>query len=231
MPVILSPPKHSEQVFYEMLSLAQNEPSIASFSTNCTMHRPLSDSWCGTPWQVGTATAVDVTEMAPAFQEPPRTFFLKSSNCYSHSGHSPGRNKLSRVSDENLTLPKLHKERNQPLTPSHHLTHQCEPSRFSKQMQGVCCLASGCFPPHPDTQTSRSNLQILPHNLCANPSKPPSLPASELHCRIARCHLHHHHPKLSHDAPQPDLSTLCEPIANTKASVFSKYVAILEIAN
>lgn len=79
--------------------------------------------------------------------------------------------------------------------------------------------------PQPGMQTSKSDLQILPHDLCANPSESPSLTASELHCRIAHCHLHHyhHHPKLSHDAPLPDLSTRCEPVANIKALGFSKY--------
>lgn len=43
----------------------------------------------------------------------------------------------------------------------------------------------------------------------------------------------HHHPppKLSHNTPLPDLSTLCEPVANIEALGFSKYVAILEFAN
>lgn len=86
--------------------------------------------------------------------------------------------------------------------------------------------------PQPGTQTSQSDVQILSHDLCANPSKSPSLTAPQLHCRIAHSHLHHHHhTKLSHDAPLPDLSTQCEPVANIKALGFSKHMAILEIAN
>lgn len=146
----------------------------------------------------------------------------------------PGGDKLSKVSDENLTMPKpkttTKKQSNlpPPLTikqsnvNTQDLTHRC-----------TGCAVWVFFPPQPGTHTTKSDLQILPHPLCATPSKSPSLTASELHCRIAHCHLHHHHhhPKLSHNTPPPDLNPQSEPEANIQALGFSKYVTILEIAN
>lgn len=192
------------------------------------------NSWCSTPWQVGTVTAVDGTETTPAFQEPPRTFFSKNSNYFSHSSHSTrwGQTKQSIwwKSDYAKTQ-NYHKEQSNlppPLTikqsnvNTQDLTHRC-----------TGCAVWVFFPPQPGTHTTKSDLQILPHPLCATPSKSPSLTASELHCRIAHCHLHHHHhhPKLSHNTPPPDLNPQSEPEANIQALGFSKYVTILEIAN